>query len=119
MRLERKKEAELARRKGNAVRTIIMLLWLLFSGLVAWGITEWLQESGTLTIQRVRTYLFLSPEIDSLWIRLGMMLIIIMAMQLVLLFVFAMFSKSARRRPGDASLYSRQKEGNVDKYDYR
>ena len=52
-------------------------------------------------------------------IRLGEMLVVVVVMQLLVLVVYAFTSRSGRRRPGDASMYSRNPDPNADKYDYR
>lgn len=119
MRLEMKRERELAKRKGNTWRTVLGAIWLAFCFGVAYLVTQWLISSETLTLQRMRTYLFVPPTVDDIWIRLGEMLVVVVVMQLLVLIVYAFTSRSGRRRPGDASMYSRNPDPNADKYDYR
>jgi ABC-type sugar transport system permease subunit len=119
MRLDMKRERELARRKGNAMRTVFGVMWLAFSIAVAYLVTQWLIDTGTLTLSMLRSFLFIPPTVEDRWIRAGAMVIIVVAMQMVTLIVVAFGSRTGRRRPGKGSMYSREPDPESSRYDYR
>jgi hypothetical protein len=117
MRLQRKQEEELARRKGNAGKTIIQFVWLLISFVLAYFLANYLFNSEVITEEAiVDTLLDLislvggSVSAASIpgWLVLGVvMLVIVFFMQLFLFIGFALASPEGRQRTGDPSLRTR------------
>lgn len=117
MRLERKREEELARRKGNTGRTIIQFVWLLISFVLAYFLATYLFNSEVITEEAmVNTLLDLAALVGLSvsaadipgWLVLGLvMLVIVFFMQLFLFIGFALASPEGRRRTGEPSLRTR------------
>ncbi len=121
MRLEKKREAEISQRKGNAGRTVIQVIWLAISFVIAYFLCTLIifnAEEGLLTYNEVYRALSISRADFPEWAILGaFMLIIVFAMQFFLFIGFFLSSYEGRRRPGTPSLYSRNKDPLDNKYD--
>lgn len=109
MRLEKKKDEELAARKGMTGRTIIAFIWLVISAVVAYFLIDYLINENVL---RLSTFYQMGiPRAVPSWALMGLlMLVIVIIMQTFLLFGFMIASPEGRRRTGDPSLYSHTKE---------
>lgn len=119
MRLDMKKDAELAKRKGTARKTILAVLWLALCVAVAYFITEWLFESGTITTGFFYNQLYIPSTVDELFIRIGFIVVLVIIMQFFVLLGYAFSSPQGRTRPGNATAYSKNPDPNEGKYDYR
>ncbi len=121
MRLDKKHDAELARRRGNAVRTIIQFIWLAISFVIAYFLCTLVifnPDGGLLTYNEVYRALAVSRADIPQWVILGaFMLLIVIAMQFFLFIGFFLSSYEGRRRPGTPSLYSRNKDPLDDRFD--
>lgn len=112
MRLERKKEEEISKRRGLTVKTLIQVVWLLISGVVAYFLLTYLEQSDEVNFSYGMVYnIFNIPGSVPPWIVLGgMILIFVLIMQLFLSLGFIIASPEGRRRTGDPSLHSRNKD---------
>ncbi len=121
MRLEKKHDAELANRQGNAKRTIIQFIWLAISFVIAYFLCTLVifnPDEGLLTYNEIYRALSISRADIPEWVIMGVfMLIIVFAMQFFLFIGFFISSQEGRRRPGTPSLYSRNKDPLDNKFD--
>lgn len=121
MRLEKKNEAELARRQGQARRTIIQLIWLLISFGIAYVVATrviFAPTDGLLTYREVYRWLQLSSSSLPQWVILGaVMLLLVFVMQFLFFIGFFVASGEGRRRTGTPSLHSRHKDPLDNTYD--
>ena len=109
MRLEKKKDEELAARKGMTGRTILAFIWFTISAVAAYFLIDYLINENILSLSTF--YQIGIPRIVPSWVLIGfLMLIIVIIMQMFLFIGFMLFSPEGRRRTGDPSLYSHTKE---------
>lgn len=119
MRLEQKREEETKKRKGLMGRTIIMIIWLGISIAIAYFLTEYLQNEAILDINNLMYNQIGLPRSVPEW---GAQFMIIFAMVIVFQIIFWIgfiwFTPEGRRRTGDATLTSRNKDpfGDSDRY---
>jgi len=109
MRLEKKKDEELAAREGMAGKTIIAFIWLTISAVAAYFLVKYMFDTSTL---RYSTFysLGLPSQVPNWVILVGMIILVVAIMQSFLMFGFMLASPEGRRRTGDASLHSRSKD---------
>ena len=121
MRLEKVHEAELERRKGSARKTVIQVIWLLISFVIAYFVSTLVifsPDNGLLTHDQIYRTLQLSRSSIKEWMITGaIMIIIVFFMQMFLFIGFALASCEGRRRPGTPSLYSRHKDPQDSRFD--
>ncbi|MCL4261575.1 MAG: hypothetical protein KJ069_00095 [Anaerolineae bacterium] len=110
MRLEKKKKEQLSKRKGLSGRTFIFVLWLAISFVVAYFLVNYLFGAGYLSEKFYYTDLA-APRTWSLTLLKGItMFFIVVIMQVVLTLGFMLGSPEGRRRTGDPTMYSRNKD---------
>lgn len=119
MRLDDKHEAEIAKRKGLTIKTILAISWLGLCFAAAYYITDWLFESGTVTYNFFYTRLFIPRSIPEEIIQIGLMVVIVVIVQFFVLVGYAFANPMARRRPGTPTSYSPNPEPESSQYDYR
>lgn len=110
MRLEKKAEEELSKRKGLTIRTIIQLIWLVISFGIAYFVLDTLEAEGQFTYLQLRNSLSLPAQVPDWAIQGGIMLIFVIIMQFVLFMAFVWVSPEGRRRPGDPTLRSKHSD---------
>lgn len=110
MRLEKKKQEELNKRKGLTGRTIAMVIWLIISFAVAYFLVEYLFSGGHLTESLYYEELLIPDSVPLLGLKLITMFGIVVAMQIIFYLGFFFASPEGRRRTGDPSLSSRNKD---------
>lgn len=110
MRLEKKRNQELAKRKGLTGRTIAMVFFFILSFVVAYFITEYLFAEGYVTPTVFYTDLFIPESVPVTGLKIMTMFAIVVGMQIIFSLGFMLASPAGRRRTGDASLYSRNKD---------
>jgi len=118
MRIQKKQEAAIARRKGMTGKTIVQIIWLAISTGVAYFLINFLMESEEFGFNYNTLYnqLFIPREIPK-WVLLVVMIIIfVLVMQLFLALGFALASPEGRRKTGKPTLYSRNKDPFDDGY---
>lgn len=115
MRLDKKREEELARRKGSARKTMIQSVWLLITIVAAYFITTYLFAQGILTYDMLYIGLGLPRSIPEWALLAGTVLLIVIVMQVFLMFGFIFANPEGRRKLGDPTLTSRYKDPFDDK----
>jgi hypothetical protein len=119
MRLDAKRERELAKRKGLAVRTILAFAWLAFCFVVAYFLVNYLFQEDVFTWRFFRTQLRIPYTVSDLAIQFGVMVVLVVAVNFVILVIYGLFSSTGRRRPGTPSMYSADPDPDEHKFDYR
>ena len=110
MRLEKKRNEQLAKRKGLTGRTIIMVIWLIFSFAVAYFLTEYMFSVGYLSEGLYYNELLIPNSVPPLGLKLMTMFAIVVCMQIIFYLGFFIASPEGRRRTGDPTLRSRNKD---------
>lgn len=116
MRIEKKKEQELARRKGLTKRTIIQVLWLLISGVIAYFIVQALFGAEYITMDFFYGDLAIPQEVPEFVIQGALVLLIVFVMQFFLIFGYVAASPQGRERSGKPSAYSRNPDPLENEY---
>jgi preprotein translocase subunit SecG len=100
MRLEMKREAELEKRKGQTVRTILAVLWLVISFAVSYLAVGWLFGEEYLEYEYFYQSLMVPGNISESAIKLGMSFVIFLTIQFIVLIIIAALSPTAKRKSG-------------------
>lgn len=116
MRLEKKHEEELARRKGLTGKTIVQVIWLLFTGALAYFFVNYLFNEGIVTPGVFYNQLFIPRSIPELGLKLLMVFGLVIIMQFVFILGYIIASPEGRRRTGDATMHSRNKDPFDDRF---
>lgn len=106
MRLDRHKERELESRKGLATRTIVQVIWLGVSGVIAYFILRWAFDAEYLSYDYFYNTLLIPTDISEEIILGALVLVSVFVMQFFLILGYAFASPLGRERPGDPSAYS-------------
>lgn len=110
MRIDRKKQEELMKRKGNSTRTIIQGVWLIISFVASYFIVTTLMSQGFITYSLLYSRLSIPRSVPS-WVLLGaLMFFVVVLFQFFLAFGFFISDPQGRRRLGDPSIHSRNKD---------
>ena len=106
MRLEKKLDEELARRKGMTKRTLLSTAWLLVSGVIAYFVITYAFAEGLITTNQVYEALSLPRSVPD-WTIKGLFIVItVIFMQMFLFVGYAFGSPEGRRKTGAASLHT-------------
>jgi uncharacterized membrane protein YedE/YeeE len=116
MRLQKKKEEELAKRKGLTGKTIIQVIWLAISVAIAFFLTQFLFAGNYVNLQMFYTQLFIPSAVPEWGVKAIMIFGIVVVMQIIFAMGFFIASPEGRRRTGDASLHSRNKDPFDDQF---
>lgn len=116
MRLEKKRDSELAERKGLAVRTIIQIIWLVLSGIIAYVALDWIFTSEQLSYDFFYTTLGIPRSVPEAVIMGALILVIVFVMQFFLIMGYAIASPQGRERTGNPSPYSSTYDPMQDDY---
>lgn len=119
MRLDAKRDRELAKRRGFALRTVLAVIWLGICFVGAYYLVEYLFASELLTFGFFRGQLRIPFEISDTAIVIGLMVVIVVAINFIVLVIYGLFSPAGRRRPGTPSMYSADPDLDDHKFDYR
>ena len=114
MRLEKKKDEEIAARKGMTGKTIVAFIWLAISAVAAYYLVNYIIDTGSLKYSTFYS-MGLPEQVPDWAIMAAMVFLVVAFMQAVLIFGYMIASPEGRRHTGDASLYSHSK----DPYDDR
>ncbi|MCP4426291.1 MAG: hypothetical protein GY803_17505 [Chloroflexi bacterium] len=109
MRLEKKQEEELERRKGLTGRTIIQFTWLLISFAAAYFLVTYLFNEGYLSYNQIYN-VGIPRKVPEEIIAGVFMIFVVVAMQFFLFIGYAFANPEGRRRTGDPTLQSRTKD---------
>ncbi len=116
MRIEKKKEEELAQRKGLTKRTIVQIIWLGISFVLGYFLAKYLFDSGVLTPSFFYVQLFVPRSVPE-WGLVAMSTVgIVILLQIMFVIGFIIASPEGRRRTGNPSLHSRRKDPFDDRY---
>ena len=107
MRLEKQREEELARRKGNWYRTILGAIWLGLCFAGAYFLLGWLFDTGQLRPSFFYNQLFVPRSIDTDLLQILVAIVIVVIMNFFVLLGYGFTSRRGRIRPGTPSLRSR------------
>lgn len=116
MRLEKKNDEKLAQRKGLTGKTIIQVIWLLFTGTLAYFFTNYLFSEGVITANMFYNQLYIPRSVPELGLKLIMVFGLVIVMQIVFSFGYILASPEGRRRTGDPSMQSRNKDPFDDRF---
>lgn len=116
MRLDRKRQAEQASRKGLTIRTIVQFTWLAISAVLAYVAINWLFDSGQLTYRLFYESLFIPRSVPEPVILAALVLVAVFIMQFFLVLGYAIASPQGRERTGDPSPYSATYDPMQDDY---
>jgi multisubunit Na+/H+ antiporter MnhB subunit len=118
MRLDAKHDRELARRKGLARRTILVVVWLAICFALAYLIANYLFDNEILSYSFFYNRLFIPPSVDQIFILIALMIVIVVIISFFVLIGYAIASPVGRRRPGTPSLHSADPDPDDHKFDY-
>lgn len=110
MRLEKKHEEELSQRKGLTGKTIVQVIWLLITGALAYLFTNYLFSQGLVSANLFYNQLFIPRSVPVLGLKLIMVFGMVIIMQIVFSIGYIIASPEGRRRTGDATMHSRNKD---------
>lgn len=116
MRLEKKHEEKLAKRKGLTGKTIIQVIWLLFTGTLAYFFVNYLFAEEILRANIFYNQLFIPRSVPVIGLKLIVVFGLVIVMQIVFSLGYIIASPEGRRRTGDASMYSRNKDPFDDRF---
>ncbi len=116
MRLDKKRDAELAKRKGLTTRTLVQGTWLAMSAVIAYFALSWLFSSGQLSYDFFYLSLGVPRAIPETVILGVLVLVVMVVMQFFLVLGYAFGSPQGRERPGTPSAYSRNYDPMQDDY---
>ena len=115
MRLDQQNEDEIAKRKGNTGRTLIMLMWLGMAFVVAYFATNWLFANRVITPNMFYD-LGLNRSIPELAIQGFLMFLIVILIQTFLFIGFAMTDSNGRRKSGVPTMHTYTKDSSGSDY---
>lgn len=110
MRLEKKQQEELQQRKGLTGRTIVQVIWLIISGVIAYFLLNYLEGQGAFTYDEIYRLVAIPRSVPEWAVMGGMILLIVIVMQVAMLIGFIVASPEGRRRTGQPSLHSHSKD---------
>lgn len=116
MRLEKKNEEKLAQRKGLTGKTIIQVIWLLVTGVLAYFFVNYLFSQGIVTTGMFYNQLLIPRSVPVIGLKLIMVFGLVIVMQIIFSLGYIVASPEGRRRTGDASMYSRNKDPFDDRF---
>ena len=116
MRLEKKRAEEISKRKGLTGKTIIQVIWLLVTGTLAYFFANYLFDQGLVSASLFYNQLLIPRSVPEWGLKLIMVLGMVIVMQIVFSFGYILASPEGRRRTGDATLHSRNKDPFDDRF---
>ncbi len=116
MRLEKKRAEELSKRKGLTGKTIVQVIWLLVTGTLAYFFASYLFDQGLVTTGLFYNQLYIPRSVPLWGLKLIMVLGMVIVMQIVFSIGFIIASPEGRRRTGDATMHSRNKDPFDDRF---
>lgn len=100
MRIDMKRDAELAQRKGFAGRTIIAVIALILGFALSYAVTTYLFANEIVTVYFFYYQLFIPETVSEGVIRLGLAFVMLFVLQFFAIMAYAVFSPEARVRTG-------------------
>ena len=118
-RLDIQREAETAKRKGSAKKTILGIFWLGICFSAAYFFVGWLFESGNLSPNFFWNQLFIPRQVSAQGIQILAAILFVVVMNFFVLIGFAFSSSIGRTRPGTPSMITRNPDPTDSKYNYK
>ena len=112
MKLQKKRDAEIAQRQGSTKKTIIFGIWLIISILLGVGLVYYLDSSGAYTLRTLRTNLQLPRTFPDLAVGAIAVFVIVVLSQIALSFGFLIANPEGRRKAGKGDLRTRYNDYN-------
>ncbi|MCB0034723.1 MAG: hypothetical protein KDE51_11910 [Anaerolineales bacterium] len=106
MLLEKKRKAEVDKRKGSTVKTIIQTVWFLISAAGAAGLLWWLNSSRVYPLSEFYS-MGVPREVPEWAIFIGAVILIVIAMQMFFLIGYLIASPEGRAKQGRATAHSK------------
>lgn len=116
MRIDRRRDQELARRRGFARRTVVQSVWLLLSAAATYFFVRYLMTNNYLSYEQIYRQLSLPPSLPEWAILLAMIVIGVGILQFFFFLAFALVSPDGRAQTGRATPYSRHNDPFEDNY---
>lgn len=116
MRLEKKNEQELAKRKGLTTRTILQVVWLVLSGIIVYFIVQALFDAQILTYSFFYSSLSVPGWVPQEAIIATLILVGIVIMQFFFIFGYLITSPEGRAPTGKPTVHSRDPDPLEDRY---
>ncbi|MEZ4593557.1 MAG: hypothetical protein R3D55_20800 [Chloroflexota bacterium] len=116
MRLEKKNEEKIAQRKGLTGKTILQVIYLLVTGGLAYLFVNYLFGQGILTAGLFYNQLLIPRSVPEIGLKLIVVFGLVIVMQIFFSLGYIIASPEGRRRTGDASMYSRNKDPFDDRF---
>jgi len=111
--IDKKRQVEAEQRKGLSSRTIVSVGVLVIGFVGAYLLTGWLFSSGTMSMDLFYTDLSIPATVSETTLRLGLVLLIVIALQFMAIMGFALANPEARKRSGHPTAIAQ----NPDFYD--
>jgi hypothetical protein len=115
MKIEKRREQELAKRQGNARRTVIQGIWLLIALAFSYFMLTYLNNEKIFTTGMIRNAFNIPRTIPEWAVLGGMMIVLTLIIQFFLSAGYLLASPQGRRKPGRGDMYS----SNPDPFDDR
>ncbi len=109
MRLDKKREEEVAQRQGMTGRTIVGFIWLLISLAASYFLVNYLIAQDYLNLSMFYD-MGVPRQVPEEVFLVAIILVLVGIMQFFLAFGYMIASPEGRRRTGDPTLYSRSKD---------
>lgn len=116
MRIDRKRDEELARRKGFARRTVIQSIWLLLSAAATYFFLRYLIDNDHLSYELFYSQLSLPRWLPEWAILLALIVVGVVILQFFFFLAFALASSEGRAQTGRATPFSRHHDPFDDDY---
>ncbi len=116
MRLEKKHDEMLAKRKGLTGKTIAQVIWLLVTGGLAYLFVNYLFNAGIITSGLFYNQLLIPRSVPEIGLKLIVVFGMVIVMQIVFSIGYIIASPEGRRRTGEASMHSRNKDPFDDRF---
>lgn len=112
MRIEKKQDEEIARRKGMTIKTIVQIVYLLISAAISYYIINLLLTSDEVGLSYAAIYRAtnLPRSVPEVVILVVLIFLLVLLFQIFLWLGFAIASPEGRRKTGVPSLHSRHKD---------
>lgn len=110
MRIEKKREAELAKRRGLTGRTILAVIWLVVSFALSYFFATWILNGELLGIDYFYNQMGIPDSVNEVIIQIGLAVVVFTAFQFFLLIGYAIASPKAKMRPGTPTIYTAEKD---------
>ncbi|MEM7332030.1 MAG: hypothetical protein AAF490_08055 [Chloroflexota bacterium] len=112
MRIEKKQDEEIARRQGMTGKTMIQVIWFVFTGAISYFLVTFLLNSEEVNFSYALIYntTGLPRTVPEGAVLALLVLIFIIIFQVFLWLGFALASPEGRRKTGQPTMYSRNKD---------